>query len=355
MMATRTLSLGLPPVQSRTANLRPRLRSRAIITAKAASNNTSGVSSRKQGGGVQAPLVSTPPSVKTYKQKVAEKAANVADLDAKEMDVLQDKMQLGRPVQWETMFRYMDGQLSGISMEDAYAGMSKRGRGQLNLLDVRSPNDGASDIEWMNSGFFIAGTMRYGVIPGAVNVPLYSLIGGMDLYKQIRRIGFSYLFGVLNGQELRPEFVTETEKRFPDKDAPLVVFCDASRPTMDKAIGRNFGVRSRSLQACYYLMKVGGYTNVRFLEGGFMGWYNDDAMPVEEFNDPDAKPFAERNLPKMLSILSFLLFATSLKSGLFLVPLLFFAPEGSLCAAGWCELENTKNLFLHAFDHGGIL
>jgi hypothetical protein len=33
-------------------------------------------------------------------------------------------------------------------------------------------------------------------------------------------------------------------------------------------------------------------------------------MPVEEFNDPDAKPFAERNLPKMLSILSFLLFAT---------------------------------------------
>jgi hypothetical protein len=51
-------------------------------------------------------------------------------------------------------------------------------------------------------GFFIAGTMRYGVIPGAVNVPLYSLIGGMDLYKQIRRIGFSYLFGVLNGQEV---------------------------------------------------------------------------------------------------------------------------------------------------------
>jgi hypothetical protein len=43
----------------------------------------------------------------------------------------------------------------------------------------------------------------------------------------------------------------------------------------------------------------------------------------------------------------------SLKSGLFLVPLLFFAPEGSLCAAGWCELENTKNLFLHAFDHMG--
>jgi hypothetical protein len=68
------------------------------------------------------------------------------------------------------------------------------------LLDVRSPDDGASDIEWMNNGFFIAGSMRYGVLPKAINIPLYSLIGGVSLYKQIRRVGFSYVFGVLNGQ-----------------------------------------------------------------------------------------------------------------------------------------------------------
>lgn len=72
--------------------------------------------------------------------------------------------------------------------------------GRCMLLDVRSPDDGASDIEWMNNGFFIAGSMRYGVLPKAINIPLYSLIGGVSLYKQIRRVGFSYVFGVLNGQ-----------------------------------------------------------------------------------------------------------------------------------------------------------
>lgn len=44
--------------------------------------------------------------------------------------------------------------------------------------------------------------MRKGVIDGAVNVPLYSLIEGTTMYKQLRRAGFSYVFGVLNGQEV---------------------------------------------------------------------------------------------------------------------------------------------------------
>eukprot|EP00976_Prorocentrum_cordatum_P100214 1192144-Prorocentrum_minimum.AAC.1 len=46
-------------------------------------------------------------------------------------------------------------------------------------------------------------------------------------------------------------------------------------------------------QACYYLQRVGGYTNVRYLEGGFLGWYNNDNLPMDEFVDPDAQPFAQ--------------------------------------------------------------
>lgn len=71
-------------------------------------------------------------------------------------------------------------------------------------------------------------------------------------------------------------------------------------------------------------------------------------LPVYEFDDPDAKPFAQRNLPKMLSILTFLTFVTSIKSGLVFIPFLFFAPPGSLCTAGFCELENLRDLFVAA-------
>lgn len=48
--------------------------------------------------------------------------------------------------------------------------------------------------------------------------------------------------------QLRTTFVEEVMAKFPDKDTPLVLFCDASRPTMEKAMGREFGIRSRSLQ-----------------------------------------------------------------------------------------------------------
>jgi hypothetical protein len=82
-------------------------------------------------------------------------------------------------------------------------------------------------------GFFIAGTMRKGVVPGAVNVPLYSLIGGNTFYKQARRAGFSYIFGVLNGQEVRSDFVKEVLAAIPKKDTPIVVMCDSKYPTME--------------------------------------------------------------------------------------------------------------------------
>ncbi|KAK3270227.1 hypothetical protein CYMTET_21364 [Cymbomonas tetramitiformis] len=284
---------------------------------------------------------------KTREQVKLERAASVARRDAEEEAGLSTKLSVGRPVQWTTMFRYMDGTVAGISPEDAF---SAQQAGELTLLDVRSPDDGASDIEWMNQGFFIAGTMRYGTIPGAVNVPLYSLIGGTTLFKQIRRASFSYVFGVLNGQEVRTTFVEDAMEQWPDKDTPIAIFCDSQRGTMEKAMGRDFGIRCRALQAAYYLKRIGGYTNVKYIDGGFLGWYNNEELPVDDFDDPEAKPFAQRNLPKMASILFFLIFVTTIKSGFVFIPFLFFAPQGSLCKAGFCELEHVRDLYIHAFD-----
>ena len=72
-------------------------------------------------------------------------------------------------------------------------------------------------------------------------------------------------------------------------------------------------------------------------------------MPVEEFNDPDAKPFAQKNLPKMISILSFLFFVTSVKSGLVFIPIILFAPEGTLADYGLSSLEVVKQSYLATF------
>lgn len=202
----------------------------------------------------------------------------------------------------------------------------------------------------MRKGFFIAGTMRKGLPEGAVNVPLFQLIGGQTVYKQIRRITFSYVFGVLNGQEVRREFFEEVLEVMPDKKKTVVVMCDAKYATMDKATGRERGIRSRSLQATYYLMRFCGYTDVKFMEGGFLGW-EKAGMPVEEFNDPNAKPFAQKNLPKMISILSFLFFVTSVKSGLVFIPIILFAPEGTLADYGFTPLEEVKQAYLATFHN----
>lgn len=80
--------------------------------------------------------------------------------DSKQTMFLDSKMALGRPVQWETMFRYMDGNVSGISPQEAFAAsrpakasladtlLKRASKPKAALLDVRSPDDGASDIEW---------------------------------------------------------------------------------------------------------------------------------------------------------------------------------------------------------------
>lgn len=41
----------------------------------------------------------------------------------------------------------MDGKVEGMSAEATRKAMAA---GKVTLLDVRSPDDGASDVEWMN-------------------------------------------------------------------------------------------------------------------------------------------------------------------------------------------------------------
>jgi hypothetical protein len=88
---------------------------------------------------------------------------------------------------------------------------------------------------------------------------------------------------------------------------------------------------------------------VSYMKGGFLGW-DAAGLPVEAFSDPDAQPFAQRNVSKMASILFFLVFVTSIKTGAVFVPILFFAPEGTMTQYGLSTLDTARSSFIHTFQ-----
>jgi len=55
---------------------------------------------------------------------------------------------------------------------------------------------------------------------------------------------------------LRHHHAQEVSAALPKKDTPIVIMCDSKYANMETAQGRDFGIRSRGLQACYYLLKV---------------------------------------------------------------------------------------------------
>ncbi|KAK3274944.1 hypothetical protein CYMTET_16897 [Cymbomonas tetramitiformis] len=135
------------------------------------------------------------------------------------------------------------------------------------------------------------------------------------------------------------------------QNTPIVVMCDSKYATMETAVGRDYGIRSRGLQAAYYLKKVGGYTNVRFLTGGFLGW-KAAGLPVKQFSSADANPFGERNMSKMSQILFFLIFVTSFKTGAIFLPFIFLSEPGTLCDSyNLCELEEIRSIYVNTFKN----
>eukprot|EP00899_Mesostigma_viride_P007201 jgi/Mesvir1/16482/Mv10040-RA.1 len=244
---------------------------------------------------------------------------DIQELDKSQMDEMLEMHEKGKPVEWNTMFRYLMGPGAKVQAITPQAAWERSRKKTITILDVRSADDGASDIPWMNRGFFVPGTMRYGVIANSVNIPLFQTIQGLTMWRWMRRAAFTYIMGVLNGQEVRPTFSAEVEAAIPNKATPIALLCD-SGGNLDANVNRKFGLMSRSLQAAFYL-KLAGYTNLYYIKGGFRDYVRED-LPVEEFVDENAQPFAQKNFPRMFALIGFIVLATLTKYGIIFFPLL---------------------------------
>lgn len=125
---------------------------------------------------------------------------------------------------------------------------------------------------------------------GAVNVPMYRITAGNGGWDKFKRFAMASLF--MKATERDPEFLANFEKVVP-KNKKVVIMC-AVGGTLETIVKvettgkqckdpeRNFGRETRSLKACYELMKA-GWKDVMHLEGGLSSW-RYEGYPLESSN-----------------------------------------------------------------------
>eukprot|EP00879_Flechtneria_rotunda_P013416 GHRR01014006.1.p1 GENE.GHRR01014006.1~~GHRR01014006.1.p1 ORF type:complete len:210 (+),score=37.42 GHRR01014006.1:237-866(+) len=105
------------------------------------------------------------------------------------------------------------------------------------------------------------GDFDAGHIPGALNVPFYQPITGWSPFKVARRVGYA-LFGVLNGTEVNPNFVSDVKQLLGSPtDKPLIVYCRQGgvlEPTEDYKKGRQTRSASHSIAWLSAVFAVSG-------------------------------------------------------------------------------------------------
>ncbi|CAG9461738.1 unnamed protein product [Pedinophyceae sp. YPF-701] len=167
---------------------------------------------------------------------------------------------------WPAIYLYLEQKgLTSLPGEEVEETMRKGG---CVLLDTRIPDD--FEMEH---------------IEGAVNAPLFRVIPSdsdrwFDKLKRVAMAGIA-----MKATERNPDFVAQAEQAIGDKNKPVVVYCTMGG-TMDTRVGyksknykdkgfadkdRAFGRESRSLKACYELMKA-GFKNVYHLDKGMSQW-----------------------------------------------------------------------------------
>ncbi|KAJ9519247.1 hypothetical protein QJQ45_017897 [Haematococcus lacustris] len=125
----------------------------------------------------------------------------------------------------------------------------------------------------------------------SVNISLYRFTAGNELWDKIKRVAMAGF--AMKATERDPDFADKVAARF-KKNQKLIVVC-AIGGTLDtklrlrpdkykdgvKDLDRSFGRESRSLKACYQLMKAGWTSsNLVFMEGGVQQW-RFQGFPVE--------------------------------------------------------------------------
>lgn len=115
---------------------------------------------------------------------------------------------------------------------------------------------------------------------GAVNVPLFRLTAGDGTWDKVKRVVMAGLN--MRPTERDPDFVRNVEATI-GKRKKIIVMCSVGG-TLDTVVrvastgkktetdkDRAFGRETRSLKACYELLKA-GFTDVVHLEGGLADW-----------------------------------------------------------------------------------
>lgn len=163
---------------------------------------------------------------------------------------------------WPVMHTYLTNKkLKSCNQDQALAQMSK---GAI-LLDVRL----SSDFEYQHAD-------------GAVNVPLFRITAGNSSWDNIKRVVMAGLN--MKATERDPDFIKNIDALVKgNKRTKFIVMCNVGG-TLDTVVkvastgkitktdkDRSFGRESRSLKACYELLRA-GYSNVTHLEGGFAEW-----------------------------------------------------------------------------------
>jgi len=107
----------------------------------------------------------------------------------------------------------------------------------------------------------------------AVHIPMVREIQGNSLPKQCRKFGHALFVEFptqernFDGAEAWLETIT---KKFPSRDTKIIVGCDIGG-LLDDEPAKRFPL---SLEAMFYLKNL-GYTDVKYVQGGFCAWRKD--------------------------------------------------------------------------------
>lgn len=162
---------------------------------------------------------------------------------------------------WPVMHTYLTSKkLKSVDQDQALALMKK---GAV-LIDVRLGEDYVKEHA-----------------DKSISVPLFRITAGDETWDKIKRVVMAGL--AMRPTERDPDFVKNVEKAVGNKRKKLILMCTIGG-TLDTVVrvastgkktetdkDRSFGRESRSLKACYELMKA-GFTDVVHLKGGLGDW-----------------------------------------------------------------------------------
>ena len=116
-------------------------------------------------------------------------------------------------------------------------------------------------------------------VPGAKPLLLFRPSTSDGPSSPLRKAIYATVFFNQTDTEENPEFMAQLEATVPNKNAPIILVDDNQMGSIEPFFMYPGGFPSRSLVAAYRMVGA-GYTNIRFMKGGFKEWVKQD-FPIE--------------------------------------------------------------------------